>query len=257
MSNFKLTNDIYIYDSSIEGLLSVIYDCFKKKIIPKHINSHNSYQKSLFDNIIEIETNMEHSDILNKKLLSISDYSFYLVYTAFLSCNNGKEIIILNYFIEAIILGSKINGMKNNDAFIKIFYLCKKVGHEAHRFTGFLRFKEISNGVLFSTIEPDNNIIEYLVKHFSLRLKNNFFIIYDKKHNIIAAYNKTRCNYFSGNEVDINRLNNYDNIDLYEELWKNYFDNISIKERTNRRCQINFMPKKYWKNMLEMENKLQ
>ena len=31
---------------------------------------------------------------------------------------------------------------------------------------------------------------------------------------------------------------------------------IGIKERENRRCQQNFMPKKYWKNMLEMENEI-
>ena len=29
---------------------------------------------------------------------------------------------------------------------------------------------------------------------------------------------------------------------------------ISPKERENRKCQMNHMPKKYWKNMLEMSD---
>lgn len=255
MINFKLTNDVYIYDMSIEGLLTSIYDCFKKKIIPKSITYYSKYEETLFDNIIEIETNFDNANNLNNKLLAISDYSFYLVYTSFLSDNPNKEIIILKYFIEAMTLGSKINGMKNNDSFITIYYICKKVGFEAHRLTGFLRFKEINGGILYSAIEPDNNIIEILVKHFSERLKNKLFIIYDKKRGLIVAYNKKEYNFFTDEEIDIAKLENESITDQYEELWKKYFDTITIKERTNKRCQMNFMPKKYWKNMIEMEGK--
>ena len=38
----------------------------------------------------------------------------------------------------------------------------------------------------------------------------------------------------------------------YRRLWKNYFDNIAIRERTNPRCQRNFMPVRYWKHLTEM-----
>ena len=31
-----------------------------------------------------------------------------------------------------------------------------------------------------------------------------------------------------------------------------FFKTISIKERKNPRCQMQFMPKKYWKNLLEV-----
>ena len=39
-----------------------------------------------------------------------------------------------------------------------------------------------------------------------------------------------------------------------EELWKSFFKTVAIKERLNKKCQQNFMPKKYWKNILEMED---
>ena len=40
---------------------------------------------------------------------------------------------------------------------------------------------------------------------------------------------------------------------LFEDLWKTFFKTVAIKERTNLKCQMNHAPKKYWKNMLEME----
>ena len=41
-----------------------------------------------------------------------------------------------------------------------------KVWHEIHRFYGFVRFREIGNGVLFSEIQPENNILELLAPIF-------------------------------------------------------------------------------------------
>lgn len=38
----------------------------------------------------------------------------------------------------------------------------------------------------------------------------------------------------------------------YRRLWKTFFDNIAIKQRTNPRCQRNFMPERYWKHLTEM-----
>ena len=55
---------------------------------------------------------------------------------------------------------------------------------------------------------------------------------------------------------DIIKLNlELSNDELFcENLWKEFFNTIGIKERKNLKCQMNFMPKKYWKNIIEMEN---
>ena len=39
-----------------------------------------------------------------------------------------------------------------------------------------------------------------------------------------------------------------------QELWKSFFKTIGINERKNKKVQINFMPKKYWKYIIEMED---
>ena len=44
--------------------------------------------------------------------------------------------------------------------------------------------------------------------------------------------------------------------EFIEDLWKTFFKTVAIKERENLKCQRNFMPKRYWENMIEMEDKL-
>ena len=37
-----------------------------------------------------------------------------------------------------------------------------------------------------------------------------------------------------------------------ETMWKTFYNTIGIEERKNNRCRMNFMPKKYWKYILEV-----
>ena len=41
------------------------------------------------------------------------------------------------------------------------------------------------------------------------------------------------------------------NEQIYQNLWKMFFKTIAIKERKNARCQMQFMPKKYWQDLIE------
>jgi len=42
------------------------------------------------------------------------------------------------------------------------------------------------------------------------------------------------------------------NEESIQELWKHFYDTIGISERYNPRCRMSMMPKRYWKNMTEM-----
>ena len=81
------------------------------------------------------------------------------------------------------------------------------------------------------------------------------FIIHDTKRGIYAIYDRKKILYLTNNEiVDLNLEK--DNEESIEDLWKTFYKTIGIKERENKRCRQNFMPKKYWKNMLEVEDEL-
>jgi probable DNA metabolism protein len=112
-----------------------------------------------------------------------------------------------------------------------------------------LRFKELENELLYSEISPDNNIITILAKHFKIRLPCYKWIIHDKKRNLAILYNKSK---FIIVNFDLRLLEKLPNKELYyQNLWKNYFNNISIKNRENKKLQKQHIPTRYWKYLVE------
>lgn len=248
MHNWRIIDKTVLYDGTFFGFLSVAYGVIVNKYFPAVIECENEHIDDLFHDDIFIDTNEKNAEKVLKKL-KLNSYVFYNVYTSFLSDNKTKEMDILKYILKYLKYGDKINFMKNDDVVIKIDKMCRSVKKESHRLKGFLRFKELDNGILFTDISPENNIIEILANHFIQRLKNESWVIVDTKRKIAAMYNK-------GSYELINYINNYEisfskTEELFQNLWKNYFKNIAIKERTNKRCQMNFMPKKYWKYLVE------
>jgi probable DNA metabolism protein len=148
-------------------------------------------------------------------------------------------------------IGKDIELHKNNDTVLNIDKLAKRVSLERHRFTGFVRFKEINN-ILYSSIEPDFNIVGLLGNHFKNRLTNEYFIINDAKRNIALVYNKEDY-YLTTLDSNMKDLleNSYDTGE-YSDLWRQYFKSTNIKERANSRLQKRSMPTRYWKNLTEL-----
>lgn len=67
-----------------------------------------------------------------------------------------------------------------------------------------------------------------------------------------SIYDKKKYYLISGNNINILEIKNNNQEENIEDLWTTFFNTIGITERKNKRCQMNFMPKKYWKYMIEM-----
>jgi probable DNA metabolism protein len=104
--------------------------------------------------------------------------------------------------------------------------------------------------ILYAPIEPDNDIVEFLARHFCDRFKNDPFIIHDKKRaKALVAFEGVRyVTDFTGERLPQNTRDE----ETYRALWRHYFDVVSIEERVNPRCQRRFMPVRYWNNITEM-----
>jgi len=124
-----------------------------------------------------------------------------------------------------------------------------RVSMERHRLLGLLRFSQIGD-ILFCRVEPDHDVLELMAGHFADRYQNEKFIIYDKRRGKAVFADDGRW-YISA--FDPEKIPGFEQEEkLYQKLWKTYFENIAIKERINPRCQRNFMPFRYWKNLVEI-----
>ena len=252
MSNWKLINTTYIYDGTFDGFLTIVFDVFSNKTLPKKIYSKDIYIPNFLDKTLYIKTDYEKSKrVFNGIEKNICYETLYNSYNAFLSNEKDKEINILKYICEGFEIGPKINNMLTNSYVYKVISMRKRALFECHKLKGLLRFVEVGNNLFYASIHPDNNIIEPLGHHFINRLPNQFFIIHDKYRNLCFLYNGQTYQIVDSTNINIPQFT--ENEKLYQDLWKAFFKTIAIKERKNPKCQMQYMPKKYWKDLIEMK----
>ena len=248
-------NNIYIYDGGFISFISLVVELFKRKIIPDDIKLADPYEIGLFDKevFLKVESEKQNIELIKKKL---SKEALYCIYNVFLSNNKNKEMIIYDFLINYFKYKNKVFGMIRIASVNESIKISKYVREETHKLKGFLRFKKMKNNFYYGEISPTNNVIGFLSNHFRKRLKEDYWIIKDTNRGIYAIYDKEKVIYLTKDEVISLNLESSDSEELIEDLWKTFHKTVAIASRENRRCQQNFMPKKYWKNMLEMESEL-
>lgn len=254
MFNWNVVKKTYVYDGTFEGLLTIVFDCYIKKVIPLRIESKNNIELNFLDTLEEKITDYEKSNrIFNGIVKNISYDTLYNSYYAFLSNTKEKEISILKYLLNGFVIGPKIDTMLSIDFVFAVHSMRKRMLFESHRLKGLLRFIEIGNNLFYASIHPDNNVIENLGQHFIRRLPTQNFIIHDKNRNIAFIYNTKEYEIIDSSNLKISTIS--ENEQKYQELWSTFFNTISIKGRKNPRLQMQYMPKKYWKDLVELHQK--
>src|SRR6056297_3016321 len=237
----------YLYDGTYKGLMTAIYINYKYKKA-SGIFSKNSYQKSLISDYKLVKLNKEFSSRMEKIISDrISKSALNLIYYAYLSNEPKKEKFILR-FIDLGLKRGNITQLYSHEDTLPIQKIHDKVSKEKHRFLGILRFKDL-NGILFSKICPDNDIVELIMPHFVDRFKSENFIIFDDKRFKAGIYNKNQWYITNINEKFYSKFSDVE--EKYEAMWKEYFKSISIEDRKNLKSQFQFVPARYRKNITE------
>ena len=241
----------YIYEDNFVSLITLINHLINLKIKPDDIKTIN-HEVNLFSEDININLKPDYK--LVSTLAKNNNAIFKILTNVYLSSDPKKELIIYYFYLNYLKYGNSILLRRNLKCVAKSLEISSYVSREAHKLKGFVRFKELANHVLYAKINPTNNVITILSNHFKTRLKNEFWILHDTQRGIISIYDKK--NYYLIPEENIKIDNSY-NDDFYTDLWCTFYDTIGIKERKNDRCRLNFMPKKYWQNIIEMRNEIE
>ena len=245
-------NNIYLYNGDFLYLLSLIKYLCQFKIKPDNIKD-NSFSPSLFDNVINLNIVVD-DNIVESFIESIGINNFKIIFYTFLSNDINKELIIYYFYLNTLKYKDNIIYKRNLKCVSESLKIAKYVKHEAHKYKGFVRFKELENNVLYAEIQPTNDILYTISKHFELRLKNEYWIIKDIKRNKLSVYDKNIFFIINGDNFKLfNNALSKEELSI-ENLWKEFYKTIGIESRKNDRCRMNFMPKKYWKYILEVSD---
>lgn len=241
----------YVYDGTFDGLLTSIYEVYYRNENPDDIVPQDRLEENFLIEKIYISTDKEKASKVYRSIEEkISLEALRRVFYAYLSELPKNGINILNYLKIGYKIGSNVDNNLANDAVLTMDKINHKVSMERHRLVGLLRFKMLENGILYSDLEPEYNIIGTLAPHFANRMSNENFVIHDIKRNIGVFYNKKEW-IIKDFVLEDNVIVREDE-EEYQELWKAYYKHISIESRKNLRLKKNNMPMKYWKHLVEI-----
>jgi len=252
MKKNKNHKKVYVYDGSYEGLLTALYRAFKQREVPVRILAKSEFRDDLFYQQEKIVTNNEKAEFFSKQIKEhISAKALNNIFHAYLSEVEKMELHIFRYLFTGFKEGEKVDEFLTKDYVRQVQDLAHKVRHESHRLKGLIRLQEAAGGKYYAAVEPDYKTLVLLAPHFKSRFSTMDWIIHDKKREeaiIFSAPEKEWLLIDLENDFEPELTAKEEEV---QDLWRAFFSAVSIKNRKNPRTQQQFMPKKYWKHLVE------
>lgn len=248
----------YLYDSTFPGLMTCIYQAYATKRFPLQI-IRTGQNGLLFGEMVTVATNEEQS---LRVWEGIKRYGGILsceqVFHSFLSLDRDVEMLILAYCRELFEAKTSIANNYGSDSVLRLNQLQRRVMREAHRMLMFARFERAADGTWFAPLAPQYDVIPLITGHFKLRFTDQPWLVYDTRRNYGFFYDTKTLEQitidnpmFSSTTGNLDQAIIHPDEEKWQQMWKTYFKQIAIKERTNPQCQQNFMPKRFWKYLTE------
>lgn len=257
---------IFICEDSIDGIFTGVYDAWASKYGHSNVSltTHRPDNYTLFDEYITVTADMTKSQKVANTLLQCLGQEVYSQICEAASAleefsSKFKYLTKADAIYRTIVLGLSLkNGCKVLDYLgepyvNRVFQLSRATANEAHHLLGFLRFQELENGILLARIHPKNDVLSFLADHFSDRLPEENFMIYDETRKKAALHRKGSYFFLTGTE-DLNEqlLQHLSPEELeYQKLWCGFFESIAIEARCNPKLQSQHIPKRFQKDVVE------
>lgn len=257
MFDFRPVNNncdtIFVYDGTLFGFYCCVYECFRSRLMPADIIPQDVLQPSMFEQRSIVTDGQKAERVRASIRQKLSLRAKELIENVFLSCMEKKELALLRLIILLYKNGPSILNMLGHETVAPVMSAERHLLGERHLLLGFIRFSDY-DGTLAAAISPKNFILPFIAGHFVSRFRNCDFIIYDKTHHAALIYQGNKTQIISARDFVFPEADETER--HYRDLWKRFYKTIAIESRTNPRCRMSHMPKRYWANMLEVADEL-
>jgi probable DNA metabolism protein len=246
---------VYRYDGSLDGLLCCVFEAYTRKEAPADIVSGSAVQLALDATVRDIATDPERALRVQRGVLErIGPEAFAGLQRAALSADPRAASVALDYVRLGFSVGPRIDQRLANPAVQAMNKLLHQVDWEAHRYIQFLRFAELEGGVFFAEFEPEHDVLVLVMPHFADRFGQQPFIIHDRTRSLAGVWSMREWTLLSSETMELPPP--AANEAQCQALWRVFYKNIAIKQRINPDLRRQFLPKKFWRYMVEMQPEL-
>ncbi|HLN72085.1 MAG TPA: TIGR03915 family putative DNA repair protein [Prolixibacteraceae bacterium] len=251
--------NIFSFDNTFQGLLTLVFDCYQKNCFPDEILCGEGGQPVLFSSTIHIQTDDTKAERVWKGIVArSSQVNAHRIYRVFLSELPHVPMLLVKYM--RLVIDSRKNEETNfsEPVVVEVNKLHQKVCKEAHRIEMFVRFQKTVEGSYYASFAPMYDVLSLTIPHFKDRYADQPWIIYDLKRNYGFWYDLKDIARVTFDDLKVNTQNGQLHASLlaedekhFQQLWKQYYHSICITERKNDKVHRQLLPQRFWKYLPE------
>lgn len=245
---------IYAYDGSLEGFFCCVFESFLRNEIPFAIWPPERETPALYP-VLEIPTDRTRADRVYRSLTpKLGAPACETILIDFLSCDEDKELHLLRFLHYAFRVGPGAYHALGHMDTAPLHAMRRHIMRETEKLMGFIRFEE-HDGMLGAVIHPKNYILPMLRQHFCSRFPEEDFLIYDATHSAALVHRDHRAELVQLS-APLSLPAPDEREQQFQQLWKQFYTTLEIRERHNEVCRRNLCPKRYWADMTELRDAL-
>ena len=251
---------VFVCEDSLDGILTGVYDAWDSRLGHENVKlkTEENDTMELFCQYWTVRTDVEKAEkVLRTVRKRMGEKAREAVCYAAACPDERKADAIYRLIVLGLSLkdGSQAVNCLQNPSVLLVEKLRYKAWHEAERMLGFLRFQELSGGILYAYMEPPYAVLPLIAPHFADRLFQENWIIHDRKRKQIAVH-KIGSGWFLADAVLLPPGFTGEQTESeaeFQALWKTFCRSIAIAERRNPACQKNLLPLRFRPFMTEFQ----
>ena len=255
---------MYIYkcEDSLESIFTAIYNVYEDKHSKDEVLLALDNELRLFAvQIAVVPDKVKYEKVVRtlKRCFGERDYRYLCL--ALTSPDEEKVQAVYGTVAQGLAHSCGWGHLFDNlaDEYVnKAFKLARNADRENCHLRGFSRFEELENGLLYSRIEPKNNVLAFLMAHFADRFPEENFILHDVGRKLYGLHHaesaisaKQGWYLVQGEEGGLEKFDRSSEEIKYQMLFKRFCQTITIDSRKNPNLQQNMLPLHFREFMTE------
>ncbi len=282
-----LQNVCYAYDGTPEGLLTAVFAAIAGKDADPDIVEDGLVQPRLDQSVRYLATDARCADRVRRLIVRAGGmHAFSQVISASLSDDpgRGRAVFDLAAYAASLPALASCRGCarrKTCDSYARcphnarhrstagldvaledlshphvgaVARLDRAVMNERHRMKQFIRFEHAEGDVYFAQCNPKANVLPLVMDWFAARFNTQRFVIYDENHHVAALFDGMRSTFVRTDDLPVPTAAEDETV--MRKAWKTFYAVASIEARYHPELRVSFMPKRLWKNILEVAEPL-
>ncbi|EOH99773.1 hypothetical protein UAW_00926 [Enterococcus haemoperoxidus ATCC BAA-382] len=244
------TDEIWEYDGSFYGFLTIVYQAFSKKTFPEIILTPKTAVESLFVSSW-INTDESLAQKMYERLTKrLRKENVQFIIDGFYCSLKEKDRCLLDAIQIALESKDLLTNHLGHPSILALEKSLKALFGEVHLFKGFVRFEYIGT-LLYSSIAPKHFSLPYLCPHFAQRYPQETIMIYDETHRLLGIIKQGHIRFIeNSNPPPFSTRESEQDI---QENWRTFLQAVTIQERKNERTQLSHLPKRYRGHMVDFQ----